>query len=367
MQKREVKLLVVAQGVAQVGLLAVLLLGLLLAAGCEGGLGTGKGDAWVMGDYYVPPDGPPGDGAGQGDGGGTIKDSGKLPVKDGGGTGGDGGGGPVPGTWVKIPKGSFTMGSPTGEPCRAVMTGKETQHKVTLTRAFEISKTEVTQAQYKALMGTNPSAFAKSGTCASSDCPVDSVNYNDAALYCNALSKQKGVAACYTCTGSASIKSCAPAAAYAGKKIYGCPGYRLPTEAEWEYAYRAGTTTAYYSGAKDPSKCGLCSKGEASLEPIGWYCGNASNTTHPVGKKQPNKWKLYDMSGNMWEWCHDWYVEDLGSAAVTDPAGPASGTYRILRGGSFESLNRDTRAATRRGDKPFQQYSSYGFRCVRSL
>ena len=122
-----------------------------------------------------------------------------------------------------------------------------------------------------------------------------------------------------------------------------------------------------YSGAKDASKCGLCAKGESSLEPIGWYCGNSGNTTHPVGKKTPNAWGLVDMSGNMWEWCHDWYVENLGAAAATDPAGPTSGTYKVLRGGSHESLNRDTRAATRRGDQPYQQYNSYGFRCVRSL
>ncbi len=343
----------------------VLLVG-LCGLGCEGGIDT-KGTDSGQTDLYVPMDGGwPGQEGAPGKDSAPGKDGG-TPGKDGGTPGKDGGGGSVPGSWITINKGSFKMGSPAGEPCRQVNTGKETQHQVTLTRGFEAQKTEVTQGQYKALLGKSPSAFAKNGKCAQADCPVDSVNYNDAVLYCNALSKLKGLAACYTCQGSASIKACTTAAAYAGSKIYACPGFRLPTEAEWEYAYRAGTTSAYYSGAKDAGKCGLCAKGEASLEPIGWYCGNSNNTSHPVGGKQPNAWGLVDMSGNMWEWCHDGYADDLGAAAATDPAGPASGTYKVLRGGSHESLNRDTRAATRRGDQPYQQYNSYGFRCVRSL
>jgi formylglycine-generating enzyme required for sulfatase activity len=334
----------------------------ILLAGCDGAIDTGSGsqdsgatspDAWVPGNDVNP----------------TVVDGPIVTVTDGPGSAHDGikdGGAQAPGTWITIPAGGFMMGSPASEPCRAMLTGKETLHQVTLTRSFKISRTEVTQGQFSTLMGFNPSAFATAGKCASADCPVESVGWNEAVQYCNALSKQAGLTPCYTCSGSATIKTCSPVAAFAGPKIYECPGYRLPTEAEWEYAYRAGTSTAYHSGPKDPVKCDGCSPGEASLDPIGWYCGNSGDRTHPVGQKQPNKWGLLDMSGNVFEWCHDWYVEDLGSAADKDPAGPSSGTYRVLRGGSHASFNRDTRAATRRGDKPFQQYDSYGFRCVRT-
>jgi len=147
-----------------------------------------------------------------------------------------------PGTFVKINKGTFKMGSPAAEKCHYT---DEEQHDVTLTHDFEIQTTEVTQAQFKALMSYNPSVFKSCGD----NCPVEKVKWYEAAAYCNALSAKIGYAQCYTCTNSGTMVTCTWAVGYENEKTYKCPGYRLPTEAEWEYAYRAGTQTAYYNGA----------------------------------------------------------------------------------------------------------------------
>jgi len=160
--------------------------------------------------------------------------------------------------------------------------------------------------------------------------------------------------------------TCQEAAAYIGQKIYDCPGYRLPTEAEWEYAYRAGTTTAYYNGANDPSACS-CSPVDTNANAIGWYCGNAGNTTHPVGQKQANAWGLYDMAGNVWEWCHDWFQSSLGSSAVTDPWGSPSGSYWVVRGSSWSRFAYFLRAARRASSTPpTHRLNDLGFRCSRT-
>ena len=263
-----------------------------------------------------------------------------------------------PGTLITVKKGMFKMGSPTTELCReSAGNGKETQHEVYLTRDFEIMATEVTQGEFQALMGYSPAFFSFCGK----DCPVERATWHDGAAYCNALSKQNGLGQCYTCTGSKETLSCDTATTYAGAKIYDCPGYRLPTEAEWEYAYRAGTTSAFYNGP-----ILSCVGSDSNADKIGWYNMNASVNTHPVGMKAPNAFGVYDMAGNVYEWCHDWYQYDLGAATKKDPAGPASGSTRIVRGGGLGSYARSLRGACRWDHTPAKRFPNIGFRCVKS-
>jgi formylglycine-generating enzyme required for sulfatase activity len=254
---------------------------------------------------------------------------------------------------VSITAGTFTMGSPASEPGRQ---WNETQHEVTLTRDFAIQPTEVTQGQFETLMRYNPSYFASCG----SDCPVETVSWHEAAAYANAVSASEGFAECYECTGSGASVSCSLDASFATP--YDCPGYRLPTEAEWEYAARAGTTGGTYNGT---STLTGCESPNAVLDPIAWFCGNASSTTHPVGGKTANAWGLYDMLGNVWEWCHDW--SDAYPGDVTDPWGPVTGSSRMFRGGSWGNDAGDARAASRTGSDPGGRADGIGFRLARSL
>ena len=259
---------------------------------------------------------------------------------------------------VSVKPGTFQMGSPSSEKCRG---SDETQHQVTLTGKFEIMNTEVTQEQYKAVMGLTPSYFSSCGGA----CPVAPVNWHEAAAYANALSAQAGKALCYWCSGSGKSVQCGEN--YAGAKIYTCPGYRLPTEAEWEYAYRAGTSTALYNGGSLTS----CFS-DSNVDKIMWYYYNSNNTTHPAGQKTPNAWGLYDMAGNVEEWCHDWYGS-YPSSSVTDPVGTKTsyplGYIRVSRGGNWWSLADSARAAYRWYYLPdgSLSYNYVGFRLVRSV
>jgi len=249
--------------------------------------------------------------------------------------------------YVLIEKGTFEMGSPSSEEGRQ---NNETQHMVTLTRSFYLKATEVTQGEWRALMGNSPSSFSSCGD----DCPVEQVSWYDGLAYCNALSRLEGVEECYDLSGCSGTP---------GKEGYSCPdslsidlsckGYRLPTESEWEYAARAGTSSRFSSG-----------NSESDLGKVGWYDGNSGSKTHAVGQKAANAWGLYDMHGNVWEWTWDW-TGDYPSKA-TDPVGDTAGSYRVFRGGGCCNNARNARAAFRGHDRPGDRFNYLGFRPVRS-
>jgi formylglycine-generating enzyme required for sulfatase activity len=213
-----------------------------------------------------------------------------------------------------IPAGRFTMGSPSGEDNRD---SDEVRHEVALTRGFFLAETECTQGQWEAVMVSNPSNF-KGG-----DRPVEQVSWEEAVEYCRKLTAQERAV---------------------GSLPEGWE-WRLPTEAEWEYAARAGTTGARYG----------------EMDAIAWYGGNSGNTTHAVKGKQANAWGLYDMMGNVWEWCSDWSGA-YPTGSVTDPTGPSSGSLRVVRGGSWVNVARSARSADRDRNDPGDRGSSLGFR-----
>ena len=252
--------------------------------------------------------------------------------------------GNVPLTMVEVTAGTFQMGSPTGE--RGRLFG-ETLHEVTLTRSYYIGKHEVTQAQWVALMGSNPSSLYGVGD----SYPVYAVTWDQVAGAGGFVQKLNQHLA-----------------------STGQPGaglYRLPTEAEWEYAARAGTTTAFSFGddaSCSISECGLC----ALFDRYMWWCGNRAvvggtpaDAAHPVGQKQPNAWGLYDMHGNIGEWVADWHGP-YPSSAVVDQAGPDSGTVKKVRGGAWGFSPGSCRSATRDSWWPDAARTSDGFRLARS-
>jgi formylglycine-generating enzyme required for sulfatase activity len=206
-----------------------------------------------------------------------------------------------------IPAGKFMMGE------------ENNSHKVTISKPFYVGVTEVTQAQYEAIMGTNPGDFKGATN------PVELVSWNDATDFFKKLSEKTRQAV------------------------------RLPTEAEWEYACRAGSKTQFCFGDADEG-----------LGDYAWYDANSGKTTHPVGQKKPNAWGLFDMHGNVWEWCADWYG-DYPKVAATDPQGAASGGQRVLRGGSWFNYAGDCRAAYRNWNGPCNRTEILGFRVVVSV
>ncbi len=244
--------------------------------------------------------------------------------------------------FVYIQPGTFIMGSPTNEPGRDSV---EAQHRVTLTKGFYMQTTEVTQGQWKALMGSNPSRFKSCGD----NCPVEKVSWKAVQKFIRKLNRREGGAT-----------------------------YRLPTEAEWEYTARAGSDTAFANGVISELKCGY----DSNLDAMGWYCGNAgvrysgcydASTwggpkcvgTHRVAQKRPNAWGVYDMHGNVFEWCADRYG-DYPAGSVTDPTGPSSGSSRVVRGGSWYYCARCCRSADRLGPEPGYRRSLLGFRLALS-
>jgi formylglycine-generating enzyme required for sulfatase activity len=256
---------------------------------------------------------------------------------------------------VLIPSGTFMMGSPTNEFGHQP---SEAQHQVTLTRPFYMWKYEVTQSEFQNLMGYNHSKFKSCGK----NCPVEQVTWHEALAFANALSRASKLPECFNCTGDGAHVVCEVKSAYTGSNYYNCKGYRLPTEAEWEYAYRAGSVTAFYNGDMTDSRCW-----DPNANVLGWYCGNADMTTHPVGGKLPNTWGLYDMAGNVYEWVYDGYTWDYPTQATTNPVRESPDRSRIYRGGSWLQDAYNLRAAFREGLYTATHYSSdFGFRVVRS-
>jgi formylglycine-generating enzyme required for sulfatase activity len=283
-----------------------------------------------------------------------------------GGTGGSGVGGAGsscgatswPIAWACIDPGTFAMGSAPGEAGRS---NDESLHQVTISRAFLMKSTEVTQSEWRSVMGNNPSGHDRCGT----SCPVERVSWYQTIAYANALSAQDGYPPCYDKAAGGAYDPAAAAANQTPVWTQGlaCLGYRLPTEAEWEYAARAGTTTAFWSGSLSASN-GRCTL-DSGLERGGWYCANAT-TPHAVATKSANPWGLYDMNGNVWEWVWDWNAPYATGLAI-DPMGPATGTWRGERGGSYFSESVLCRSAWRYSDSPRSSFDDTGVRLSRSL
>jgi formylglycine-generating enzyme required for sulfatase activity len=229
--------------------------------------------------------------------------------------------------FVYIPAGRFIMGSPPDEIGRNEF---EIQHEVVISRGFYLQATEVTQAQWQSVMQVNPSEYR------GDELPVQDVSWIDSEKFIRRLNQ-----------------------------LEGDTKYRLPSEAEWEYACRAGSQKAFSAGPLTVPGSNL----DPLLDRVAWYKANSGKGPHKAGTKSPNAWGLYDMHGNVWEWCQDWWESWYGKfsgEAITDPAGPTRGRFKIIRGGGWFAGGTYQRSASRMRAKPASKSPGIGFRVARS-
>jgi formylglycine-generating enzyme required for sulfatase activity len=273
----------------------------------------------------------------------------------------------IVGSLVWAPAGTFTQGAPSGEACRW---WDETPFSHTLTRNIAVMETEVTQAMWSALkavqatLPANPSFFAGAAH------PVENLTWYEAVLFANLLSVQQGLTRCYY--KDAGFTQPVTASNYTSGSFYcnfAANGYRLPTEGEWEWSSRAGTTTPFWIAEPNygEGNCDVCNSGLLpNLESAAVFCANDADATSEVATKAASPWNLYDTAGNVWEWCWDWYQVDYPTGSVTDYAGPASSSDRAIRGGCYMDTARYCRSAERGYRGPGDRGTALGFRLVRT-